>query len=66
VRKLGIVCLDPSFDDETNDFSVFSWRTFKIPIAETPEIRSQRTKLFAFNLEKNWQNLCLLFGYCVK
>jgi hypothetical protein len=24
VRKLGIVCLDPSFDDETNDFSVFS------------------------------------------
>jgi hypothetical protein len=26
MRKLGIqaVCLDPSFDDETNDFSVFS------------------------------------------
>jgi hypothetical protein len=40
------VCLDPSFiNDETNDFSVFSWRTL-IPIAES---RSQRTKLFAFS-----------------
>jgi hypothetical protein len=46
LRKLGnsqAVCLNPSFDDETNDFSVFSWRTL-IPIAES---RSQRTKLFA-------------------
>jgi hypothetical protein len=43
------VCLDPSFiNDETNYFSVFSWRTL-IPIAES---RSAQ----------NWLNLCLLFG----
>jgi hypothetical protein len=60
LRKLGIqaVCLDLSFDDETNDFSVFSWRTL-IPIAE-------RYFSYLFSCNENLQHLSIIVWLCLK